>query len=140
MAGVRHQLIQHLLRHKAIRGNHCNRFQRLARIPPAQRKVRNVDAVRSENIADVADHSGNIQILQQNQRPAERRFAVNAIHMHQPRLIKNDRAFHRRDAGVCLNFNPDRIRMAQPLIMHFRHAPAAVGRELSSRLRRWPSR
>ena len=73
---IRHQLIQHILRHQRIRRNHRDRFQRFARIAAAQREIRDIDAVRAEHRAHMPDHARHIQVL--HAEPAVRPAALRS--------------------------------------------------------------
>ena len=80
---------------------------------PAQRKVGDVDAVLPQHRSHVADHARHVAVLHEDQEAGKRHFAVDAVHLRQPRLVQQDRAFHRGQPALGFQVEADRIGRAR---------------------------
>ena len=89
-------------------------------IPPAEREVGDVDLVAAQHRADVPDDAGHVLVPHVDQVARQRRLAVDAVHLQQAGLAQHDRALHGGDAGVGLQFQPDRVHVAGALLVPLR--------------------
>ncbi len=62
----------------------------------------------------------------------EQRFAIDAIHLEQARLIEHHRSFHRGHSGIGLQFQTDGVGMGGALVMALGNSQAAVAGDLHS--------
>ncbi len=99
---------------------------------PAQRKRRHVDPIPTHDTANVTEHARHIVVLQESHMAIERRFAMNTVHLNQPRAFQNQRALHPGGwALIGFDIEPDGIHMRGTLLMLLGKIQSAVSGNLN---------